>query len=95
MKKHPYDFSEYEKIEREEKEDGKYYQLQDDYEKQMDILLDNEIASLFVPAENTHNAILKIRHLGGRELLLNRSVCPQGLEPSVYDYIIKHDLYRE
>ena len=29
-----------------------------------------------------------------RSLLLNRSVCPQGLEPSVYDYIIKHDLYR-
>jgi nicotinate-nucleotide adenylyltransferase len=30
-----------------------------------------------------------------RALLLNRKVCPQGLEPSVYDYIIKHDLYRE
>ena len=30
-----------------------------------------------------------------RSLLLNRNVCPQGLEPSVYDYIIKHDLYRE
>jgi len=30
-----------------------------------------------------------------RSLLVNRNVCPQGLEQSVYDYIIKHDLYRE
>ena len=30
-----------------------------------------------------------------RALLLNRNVCPPGLESSVYKYIIEHDLYRE
>lgn len=29
-----------------------------------------------------------------RSLLKNRNVRPEGLEPSVYDYIIEHDLYR-
>lgn len=39
-----------------------------DHKEEMARLLDEEIASLFVPAETTHNAILKIRHLGSREL---------------------------
>ena len=37
----------------------------------MEILLDKEVASLFVPADKTQNSIFKIRHLSNREFFLN------------------------
>ncbi|MBR5303504.1 MAG: hypothetical protein IKU37_01595 [Candidatus Gastranaerophilales bacterium] len=44
----------------------------DDYEKQMDILLENEIASLYVPAEKNQNTIMTIRHKGNQEILISQ-----------------------
>lgn len=48
-----------------------------DHKEEMARLLEQEVASLFVPAESTHSAILKIRNLGGRELMLNQVDAPR------------------
>jgi hypothetical protein len=37
----------------------------------MEVLLDKEVASLFVPADKSQNSIFKIRHLANREFFLN------------------------
>ena len=37
----------------------------------MEVLLDKEVASLFVPADKSQNSIFKIRHLSNREFFLN------------------------
>ena len=39
----------------------------------MEILLDKEVASLYVPADKTQNSIFKIRHLSNREFFLNNT----------------------
>lgn len=44
-----------------------------DYESQMRSLLDNEIASLYVPAEKNQNAIITIRHKDNQEFLINQA----------------------
>ena len=43
----------------------------DDYDSQMKALLDNEIASLYVPAEKTQSAIMTIRHKDNQEFLIS------------------------
>ena len=43
----------------------------DDYETQMKALLDNEIASLYVPAEKTQSSIMTIRHKDNQEFLIS------------------------
>lgn len=45
----------------------------DDYDRQMDILLENEIASLYVPAEKNQGAIMTIRHKDNQELYIAQS----------------------
>lgn len=40
-------------------------------------LLDMEVASLFVPAEKTAKAIIKIRHLGNQEFFINQQEAPR------------------
>lgn len=42
----------------------------DDYEKQMEILLNNEIASLYVPAEKNQETVMTIRHKDNQELYI-------------------------
>ena len=37
----------------------------------MEVLLDNEIASLYVPPDKSQNSIFKIKHLANREFFLN------------------------
>ncbi len=66
-----------------------------DHAEEMARLLDNEIASLFVPAENTHNAILKIRHLGSRELLLNQIDAPREFVLKVIEAVCGGGFYHE
>lgn len=43
-----------------------------DYESQMRAMLDNEIASLYVPAEKNQSAIITIRHKDNQEFLVNQ-----------------------
>lgn len=48
-----------------------------DYEKQMDILLDNEIASLYVPAEKNQGTVMTIRHKDNQELFISQLDAPR------------------
>ena len=66
-----------------------------DHKEEMARLLDEEIASLFVPAETTHNAILKIRHLGGRELPLNQTDAPREFVLKVVETVCGGGFYHE
>ena len=40
-------------------------------------LLDLEVASLYVPADKSNKAIIKIRHLGNQEFLINQMEAPR------------------
>lgn len=54
---------------------GNYYQLAkdaQDLESQIKVLLDNEIASLYIPAEKTQSAIITIRHKDNQEFLVSQ-----------------------
>ena len=46
-------------------------------ENEMQALLEAEIASLFIPADKTQNAIIKIKHLGNREFYINQMDAPR------------------
>lgn len=50
---------------------------EDDYEKQMDILLANEIASLYIPAEKNQGTTMTIRHKGNQELYISQLDAPR------------------
>ncbi|MBR1617570.1 hypothetical protein IJ670_05395 [bacterium] len=49
----------------------------DDYEKQFDIALNNEIASLYIPAEKTGGAIMTIRHKDNQEIYVSQVDAPR------------------
>ncbi len=49
----------------------------DDYEKQMDILLENEIASLYVPSEKNQGSVMTIRHKDNQELYISQLDAPR------------------
>jgi len=66
-----------------------------DHKEEMARLLDEEIASLFVPPETTHSAILKIRHLGGRELQLNQIDAPREFVLKVVESVCGGGFYHE
>ncbi len=42
-----------------------------DYDAQMKALLDNEIASLYVPADKTQSSVMTIRHKNNQEILIS------------------------
>lgn len=59
---------------------GSYNELMNgvkDHEEEMARLLKNEVASLYVPPESTHSAVLKISNLGDREFKLNQVDAPR------------------
>ena len=61
----------------------------------MQILLDKEVASLFVPADKTQNSIFKIRHLANREFFLNSSDASREFVLKVVETICGGGLYHE
>lgn len=59
---------------------GDFTQLiknEDDYEKQMDILMANEIASLYIPADKNRGTIMTIRHKNNQELFIAQTDAPR------------------
>ena len=50
---------------------------EDDLETQMDILLANEIASLYIPAEKNQGTVMTIRHKGNQELYISQLDAPR------------------
>ena len=47
------------------------------YEKQMDILLENEIASLYVPSEKNQGCTMTIRHKDNQEIYISQPDAPR------------------
>lgn len=63
------------------------------HEEEMERLLENEIASLFVPAEINQNAVMKIKHLSNREFLLNPVDAPREFPLKVVETVCGGGLY--
>ena len=77
---------------------GNYYELMKgvtDHDDEMGKLLDNEVASLFIPPETTQNSIMKIRHLPNREFYLNQVDAPREFVLKVIETICGGGFYHE
>ncbi len=66
-----------------------------EHDEEMGKLLDNEVASLFVPAQNNQSAIMKIKHLPGREFELNQSDAPREFVLKVVEAMCGGGFYHE
>ena len=66
-----------------------------DHDEEMVKLLDNEVASLFIPPESTQNSIMKIRHLPNREFYLNQVDAPREFVLKVVETICGGGFYHE
>lgn len=77
---------------------GNYYEIMknvSDHDDEMGKLLNNEVASLFVPAESTQNAIMKITHITNREFSLNQADAPREFVLKVVETICGGGFYHE
>ena len=77
---------------------GNYNELLDGIKSRndaMQILLDKEVASLYVPADKTQNSIFKIRHLANREFFLNSADASREFVLKVIETICGGGLYHE
>ncbi len=77
---------------------GNYYDIMKDvttHDEEMVRLLENEIASLYVPAESSKNSIMKIRHLPSREFYLNQVDSPREFILKVIETICGGGFYHE
>ena len=75
---------------------GNYYDITNGatgHDDEMERLLENEIASLFVPAEINQNAVMKIKHLSNREFLLNPVDAPREFPLKVVETVCGGGLY--
>ncbi len=58
-----------------------------DYEEQIKVLLDKEIASLYIPAEKNQNVIMTIRHKDNQESLLSHVDAPRDFLLKVIEIV--------
>ena len=61
----------------------------------MEILLEKEIASLFVPADKSQNSIFKIRHLPNREFFLNSTDASREFVLKIIETVCGGGVYHE
>lgn len=64
-------------------------------ENELQAVLDQEVASLFIPAEKTQSGIIKINHLGNKEFYLNQMDAPREFLLKVIETICGGGLYHE
>ena len=77
---------------------GNYYEIMKgvmEHDEEMVRLLDNEVASRFVPAEKNQNSIMKIKHLANREFYLNQVDAPREFVLKVIETICGGGFYHE
>ena len=60
---------------------------EDDYDKQLDILLEHEIASLYVPAEKNQGVIMTIRHKDNQESYISQLDAPRDFLLKVIEIV--------
>ena len=61
----------------------------------MEVLLDKEVASLFVPADKSQNCIFKIRHLANREFFLNSTDASREFVLKIIETVCGGGVYHE
>lgn len=75
---------------------GDYNKMfEDSKEDYMQVLLDHEVASLYVPAEKTQSAIIKIKHLGNKEFYINQMDASREFLLKVIETICGGGIYHE
>lgn len=75
---------------------GNYHDLMKSvHDDEMGVLLENEVASLFVPAEKISSAIITIRHLANKEFYLNQMDAPREFVLKVVETICGGGVYHE
>ncbi len=75
---------------------GKYSDIiQKKQDETMQHILDHEVASLYVPAEKTQSAIIKIKHLGNKEFYINQMDASREFLLKVIETICGGGLYHE
>lgn len=77
---------------------GNYYELMEgaaDRKEEMKRLLDNEVASLYVPADKMQSAVFKIKHLSNREFFLNNQDASREFVLKVIETICGGGVYHE
>ena len=63
--------------------------------EQLQAVLEQEVASLFIPAERSQNCIIKINHLGNREFYINHMDAPREFLLKVIETICGGGIYHE
>ncbi len=58
-------------------------------------ILECEVASLYVPADKTSPAVMKIKHLGDREILINQTDAPKEFLMRTIEVICGGGIYHE
>lgn len=77
---------------------GNYYETMNgvkNHDEEMVKLLDNEVASLYIPAETNQNTIMKIKHLANREFSLSQIDAPREFVLKVVETICGGGFYHE
>jgi hypothetical protein len=77
---------------------GNYYEMMKgvvDHDEEMVKLLDNEVASLFIPPQNTQNCVMKMRHITTREFGLNQTDAPREFVLKVIEAVCGGGFYHE
>ena len=64
-------------------------------EEQFQAILDQEVSSLFIPAERGQNCIIKINHLGNKEFYINHMDAPREFLLKVIETICGGGVYHE
>ena len=64
-------------------------------EDQLQTVLEQEVASLFIPAERGQNCIIKINHLGNKEFYINHMDAPREFLLKVIETICGGGIYHE
>lgn len=69
--------------------------IKDGNEDDLQTILDQEVASLFIPADKTQSGIIKINHLGNREFYLSQMDAPREFLLKVIETICGGGIYHE
>lgn len=64
-------------------------------EDKLQAILEQEVASLFIPAERGQNCIIKINHLGNKEFYINHMDAPREFLLKVIETICGGGIYHE
>lgn len=76
---------------------GNFYSIVENVkeEDKLQAVLEQEVASLFIPAERSQNCIIKINHLGNKEFYINHMDAPREFLLKVIETICGGGIYHE